>query len=159
MSGWFIVKNTTKIQRNPELPKDNVPFSHHLTQKYTEGTFAYILHDSKNFSLTNFSSKIAQTITFSHNHLCFCWLNSDGCYLEPSPTITFLALSSFRLPEAPKKQVVPGDVLHGETRCFKAETNCFRPKTSCFTAKNKLFQTLNKNRNNLYINVLHSFEA
>jgi hypothetical protein len=69
----------------------------------------------------------------------------------------FLLYPPFKLPEAPKKQVVPGDVLHGETRCFKAETNCFRPKTSCFTAKNKLFQTLNKNRNNLYINVLHSF--
>jgi hypothetical protein len=44
----------------------------------------------------------------------------------------FLLYPPFRLPEAPKKQVVPGDVLHGETRCFKAETNCF-------TAKNKLF--------------------
>jgi hypothetical protein len=67
------------------------------------GTFAYILHDSKNFSLTNFTLKIAQTITFSHNHLCFCWLNSDGCYFEPSPTITFLALSSFQAARSAQK--------------------------------------------------------
>jgi hypothetical protein len=55
-----------------------------------------MLHDSKYFSLTKFSSKIAQTITFLHNHLYFCWLSSDGYYFKPSLTVTFLAFPSFQ---------------------------------------------------------------